>query len=188
MKDSMLVKNPLLQELELKYQSAQAAERAAFRQGLPRFGIGLDYVIVDERSDMNITDNGKDVLMPMISVSIPIFRGKYSSAKEEARLMQQNYRQQKKERRNALLTDFEMTRFELRRQEELISLYDQQIRESRHSLNLLFSAYGNSGKEFEEVLRMEQQLLNYQKMKATALSEFNITREKLHYMSSMWQQ
>lgn len=184
MKDSMLVNNPLLEELELKYQSAQAAERAAFRQGLPRFGIGLDYVLVDERSDMNITDNGKDVLMPMLSVSIPIFRGKYSAAKEEARLRQQIFRLQKEERHNTLLSDYEMIRFEIHRKQELISLYEQQIRESRQTLNLLFSAYGNSGKDFEEVLRMEQQLLQYKKMKATALSEYHVAVEKLNYLTA----
>ncbi len=36
--------------------------------------IAPDYVLIDERSDMNVPDNGKDVLMPMVRMSIPIWR------------------------------------------------------------------------------------------------------------------
>jgi outer membrane protein TolC len=120
----------------------------------------------------------------MLSVSIPVFRGKHNAAREEARIMQRKYRLQREEHRNGLLTEFEMTHFEMGRQRQLIALYDEQIRKSRQSLNLLFSAYANSGRDFEGVLRMEQQLLKYRKLKATALTEFRIAREKLKYLTA----
>ena len=180
----MLVNNPVLRKYELQYESAQAAEKAVFRQGLPKFGLGLNYVLVDERTDMDVIDNGKDVIMPMVSISIPIFRGKYKAAREEAQLMQESYRLRKEDFRNTLVTNYEMERFDIRRNQELITLYQQKIDESRQILDLLFTAYGNSGKEFEEVLRMEQQLLKYQKMKTTALSEFHIALEKLNYLTA----
>ncbi len=184
LKDSMLANNPLLRELDLKYQSAQAAERAAVKQGLPKFGLGIDYVMVDERTDMNIADNGKDVIMPMISVSIPIFRSKYRAAREEALLMQQGYRLRQEDLRNRLISDYETLWFEISKQRDLIALYDNQIKTSRQALNLLFSAYDNAGKAFEEVLRMEQQLLKYQKLKATALAQFHIVVEKMYYLTA----
>lgn len=184
LKDSMLANNPLLRELELKYQSAQAAEQAAMKQGLPRFGVGIDYVLVDERTDMNVADNGKDVIMPMISLSIPIFRSKYKAAQDEAKLMQQSYRLRQEDLRNQLSSDFETLWFEISKQRDLIQLYDTQIKTSRQTLHLLFSAYGNTGKDFEEVLRMEQQLLKYQKMKVTALAQFHINVEKMYYLTA----
>jgi len=51
-------------------------------------------------------------------------------------------------------------------------------------LNLLFTSYGNSGKEFEEVLRMQQQLLKYQKIRATALTQYQIAIAKINYLTS----
>lgn len=184
MQDSLRANNPRLRELELKYQSVKAAEKAAVKQGLPKFGLGIDFVLVDERTDMNLADNGKDVIMPMISVSIPIFRGKYKAAREEARLMQQNYRLQREELGNQLISDYEALWFEIGKQKDLVQLYDKQIQTSRQTLNLLFTGYGNAGKDFEEVLRMEQQLLKYQKMKATALSQFHIAVEKMYYLTA----
>ena len=183
-KDSLLLANPLLEELDLKVQASQAQERAAIKQGLPKFGVGLDYVIVGERTDATISDNGKDVLMPMVTMSLPIFRGKYKAAQNEAQLMQESYELQKEEVANRLISSYEMIWFEIQKQLKLIELFEEQIQESEQSLNLLFSAYSNSGKEFEEVLRMQQQILKYQRLKATALSDYHITLAELDYITA----
>lgn len=58
------------------------------------------------------------------------------------------------------------------------------IDQTKQVLNLLLTAYGNSGKEFEEVLRVQQQLLKYQKMKATALMKYHISLAKLQYLTA----
>ncbi|RQV95485.1 MAG: TolC family protein [Calditrichaeota bacterium] len=182
--DSLLAQNPVIWAWELKYRSAIAGEKAAFRQGLPKIGFGLDYVVVDKRTDMDVTDNGKDILMPMLSVSIPLFRGKYKAAQEESRLMQQSYLLGKDDAVNKLIKNYEVVRFGIRRNHELIDLYDQQTETARQTLNLLFTSYANSGSAFEEVLRMEQQLLNYRKMKVAALSGYHIALEKLKYLTA----
>ncbi|MGL1885175.1 MAG: TolC family protein [Reichenbachiella sp.] len=183
-RDSLLLANPLLVELELKIMASEASEQAAIKQGLPKLGVGLDYVIVGERTDISITDNGKDVLMPMVSISLPIFRGKYKAAQKEAQLMQQSFALQKVEMSNRLTISYDMVSFDIRKQEELIQLYDEQLQISEQSLNLLFTAYGNSGKDFEEVLRMQQQLLKYQKMKATTLTAFHTAIAELDYITA----
>jgi outer membrane protein TolC len=77
-----------------------------------------------------------------------------------------------------------MAWFEIQQQQELLKLYDQQIQETNQALNLLFTAYGNSGNEFEEVLRMQQQLLKYEKMKATAETQYQIALAKLNYLTA----
>ncbi|MBE0663853.1 MAG: TolC family protein [Bacteroidales bacterium] len=183
-KDSLLTNNPMLNALDLKIKAGEAGERAAQKQGLPKVGVGLDYVVVGERTDMALTDNGKDVIMPMVSVSIPLFRKKYDAAEKEAQLMQEGYTLQKTEMENTLIASYEMAWFQIQQQKQLLLLYEQQILTSQQSLNLLFTSYGNSGKEFEEVLRMQQQLLKYEKMKATAEVQYQIALAKLNYLSA----
>lgn len=183
-KDSLLASNPILDELELKIEASKASEQVAIKQGLPKLGVGMDYVIVGQRTDVSLPDNGQDVFMPMVSVSLPIFRGKYKAAQKEAQLMQESYSLQREEAANRLTSSYDMIWFEIQKQIELIQLYEEQIQESRQSLNLLFSAYSNSGKDFEEVLRMQQQILKYQKMKATALSEYHIALANLDYITA----
>ena len=183
-RDSLLANNPLLEALELQVQANKASERAAQKQGLPQLGVGLGYMIMDKNAAGGMTENGKDVLMPMVSASIPIFRKKYKAAKNEAQMMQESYALQKEETANTLVSNYETTWFELQSQQHLIELYDQQIQVSEQALNLLFSAYSNSGEQFEEVLRMQQQLLKYEKMKATAEAQYMIELARLKYLTA----
>ena len=183
-RDSLLTSNPLLDELDLKIKASEAQELAATKQGMPKIGVGLDYVIVGQRTDMSVPDNGQDVLMPMVTMSLPIFRGKYKAAQKEAQLMHESYALQKEDAVNRLTSTYEMIWFEIQKQLDQIILFEEQIMTSQQSLNLLFTAYGNSGKDFEEVLRMQQQILRYQKMKATALSDYNIAIAELDYITA----
>lgn len=183
-KDTLLADNPVLEELDLKIKSQKAAEQAATKQGLPKMGVGLDYILIGERDDMQVPDNGKNALMPMVSVSIPIFRARYRSAVKEAQRLQESYALQKEDYSNSLSSSYERAQFKLMQQRRLIALYDRQIEEARQALNLLTTAYSNSGKEFEEVLRMQQQLIKYQKQKAGAVTEYHIAKAELEYITA----
>ncbi|WP_319502921.1 TolC family protein [uncultured Draconibacterium sp.] len=183
-RDSLLTNNPMLNAIDLKQQASEKSELAAQRQGLPSFGVGLDYALVGKRTDMDVADNGKNAFMPMVSVSIPIFRKKYRAAEKEAQLMQEQYSFQKEETINSLTSGYESIWFQIQQQNDLIDLYEAQILETEQTLNLLFSAYGNSGKDFEEVLRMQQQLLKYEKMKAMAETQYQTALAKLNYITA----
>jgi len=183
-KDTLLVRNPAINKLNLQTRASKTSEIVAQKQGLPNFGVGLDYVIVAERSDIPVADNGKDALMPMVSVSIPLFRKKYDAAKKEAQLMQESYTLQKENVLNLLSSEFDQTMFEISQQLELLKLYRDQVAITRQSLNLLFSSYGNSGKEFEEVLRMQQKLLQYEKLMAKAVAQYHTALAKLDYITA----
>ena len=181
-RDSLWIDHPVLNELDLRIKASEKQEVLAKKQGLPKLGVGLDYVVVGERTDMSVPDNGQDALMPMVSVGIPIFRSKYRAAKKEAQIMQERYSLQKEDRINQLTSSYEMAVFDRNQQVEFIQLYDEQIAETQQILNLLLSAYSNSGKEFEEVLRIQQQLLKYKKLKAAALTNYYTAIAKLNYI------
>lgn len=182
-KDSLLTSNPMLESMDLMIKASEAQEQAATKQGLPKIGVGLDYVLVSKGMSM-ATDAGRDAFMPMVTVSIPVFREKYKGAVKEAQLMQEAYKLQKEELSNRLVTNYEMSLFEIQKQLELIQLYDYQILESEQSLDLLFTAYGNSGKDFEEVLRMQQQILKLKKMKINSLVMYHTKLAELNYLTA----
>jgi len=185
-RDSVFTNNPILRELDIRLEASEKQEILAGKQGLPKLGVGLDYVIVGDRTDMNVPDNGQNAFMPMLTVGLPIFRGKYKSASKEAELMRESFSLQKEERMNQLVSNFEMADFEKEKQLDLLALYEQQIAETQQVLNLLLSAYGNSGQEFEEVLNTQQQLLTYKKMKATATMNYQVSVAKLQYLTAKY--
>jgi len=183
-KDSLTYSNPRLEALDLQMKASEANQLAIKKQGLPKLGVGVDYVIIDERTDMVMSDNGKDVLMPMVTMSIPIFRGKYKAAQKEAGLMKEAFALQKDDLENQLTGNYERIAFELRTQAEFLQKYDRQIQLTTQSLELLMRAYSNSGNDYEEVLRMQQELLKYEKQKIEALIKYQISKAELDYITS----
>lgn len=179
-----LANNPRLNEVELREKAGEVAERLAVKEGLPKIGLGLDYVIVGEGSNPAMEESGRDAVMPMVSVSLPIFRKKYKAAQKEAELIQESYALQRQEITNSLKGNYYRVNFQIRQQADLIALYEAQIEEAQQILSLLYSSYSNSGKEFEEVLRLQQQLLQYEKMKATAESEYLVALAEMNYITA----
>src|SRR5690606_16496094 len=74
-----LTLHPELLKYDKLYQSVEKSELLNQKESSPMIGFGLDYINVEKRPDMNFSDNGKDIIMPMVSVSIPVFNKKYKS-------------------------------------------------------------------------------------------------------------
>ncbi|MEA1785473.1 TolC family protein [Arenibacter sp. GZD96] len=188
-KDSVLTDHPLLSALELKLEASRAEERLAVKQGLPKIGVGVDFISVGQREDLAVgatppSDNGKDVIMPMLTFSLPVFRGKYKAALKEAQLRQESFSLQRTEIANNLRATYEMAQYELERQADLVALFTQLTEQSDQVLYLLYKTYSNSGSDLEEVLRMQQQRLRYEKQKIGALAQYQIALAKLDYITA----
>ncbi|MEZ4738873.1 MAG: TolC family protein [Flavobacteriales bacterium] len=176
--------NPRLSELDRQAASALAQAEAARKMGLPRFGLGLDYMVVGERTDMNVPDNGRDAIMPMFSVSLPIYRNKYHSAVEEAQDLNRALEAMRVQTDNELHTAYEVAYFEAHKAALNVQLMDQQIAIATQALELLMSAYSNSGKELEEVLRMQEQVLRFRLMRLSAMREHHTAVAKLDHLTA----
>lgn len=181
-KDSMLRYNPKLRAKDFQISSAASMQMVARKQGMPKIGLGLDYVFVGDRTDMSVPDNGKNVVMPMLTLSLPIYRKKYKSAIKEAELTQTALMAEKEELVNSLVSSYYMTQNELGTAQQMITLFEHQIESTSIAIDLLYSAYENSGQDFEEVLRMQQELLKYKMARATAVKQYDLASAKLNYL------
>jgi len=182
--DSLFAEHPLMEQLNLQIKASEAKVLAVKKQGLPKIGVGLDYVLVGERTDMDVSGNGRDVLMPMVTMSIPIFRKKYKAAEKEANLMRESYQFKKEALDNQLTVQYENALFKIEQQLDLLELYNHQIERTEQSIKLILASYQNTGNDFEEVLRMQQQLLKYQKLSVDVLVKYHIAVEEIKYITS----
>jgi outer membrane protein, heavy metal efflux system len=183
-KDSLLIDNPVLTKLELNEATSKAQESIILKRGLPKVGVALDYMVVGERTDMELPDNGKDAIMPMISLSIPLNRKPYKSAFREAELQQERIALERLDFTNTLTTNYEMSWFEIEKQQELIRLYEDQLRDNEQILRLLMSEYSNSGEEFEEVLRVQRKVIDIKKKRSNAIAKGKIALAKIDYLTA----
>ena len=101
---SQLEVHPELEKYDRLYESIAQSEILNQKEANPNLGFGLDYIPVADRAGMNFSDNGKDILMPMVSLSVPIFNNKYKSKTVQNELRQEEINAQKKNTRNLLET------------------------------------------------------------------------------------
>lgn len=182
--DSLLQNNPKLIELDKKIIAWKTQGIVARKQGMPKLGLGLNYTAIAKRENMDFPDNGKDAIMPMVSISLPIHRKKYRAGIKESEQMQLSLKEMKKEMSNSLIASYDMSTYELQKAQEEYNLFKSQLERTKQLLSLLLTAYGNSGKDFEEVLRMQQLSLKYHISTATATKNFYTAQAKLEYLTA----
>lgn len=178
-----LAENPDVQQWDRKMRAAEAQQKVAAKSGLPNIGLGVDYSIISERSDVNFSDNGQDAIMPVVSISLPIFRKKYKAAQQEAQWLQKAYAEMKTETENQLTGSWETSRFELEKAQKQIELFQSQVVKIKQTIDLLLSAYANASADFEEILRLQQELLRYQMEISTAFKKYRVAIATLDYIN-----
>ncbi|MCB0611263.1 MAG: TolC family protein, partial [Lewinella sp.] len=184
-RDSLIANNPVLAVFDKQIQAAIAEEKVAGYLRKPMIGAGLQYMpLVKRGNDLDLPPNtGRDMVMPMFSVTVPIWKKKYNAAAEERRLMQVMYADLKKDMQNELTSMYELTFYELEKTAQMTELLNLQMQKTQQAVDLVLAAYSNAGQDFEEVLRLQQQLFRYQMEKVSAKTEYQLTLVKLDYLT-----
>ncbi|AEV31505.1 outer membrane protein [Owenweeksia hongkongensis DSM 17368] len=164
-------------------KGAEFQSKAAKKSGLPKIGLGVDYVVVDERTDMVVPDNGNDVVMPMVSISLPIWRKQYSGAIKSAEFMKKQYQLDAQNEWDLLESKRDMQFYELQQANDEMKLYSEEITLVNKTLELVITDYTNDRVEFEEVLRLQQKLIQYKKLKLMAYRKYLDKQAIMEYLN-----
>lgn len=164
-KDSLIaeiqINHPLLKMFKMQQEVSRKALRVNDFSGKPSFGVGLDYIVVTPRNDATPDRNGWDILQLRGAVKIPINRKKYQAKEREEALKTAAIDFQKTD----ALSRFEAvieTAFANHETARLqADLYGRQKEITQSAINILESKYSASGSNFDELLRLEQDLIEY---------------------------
>lgn len=177
-------KNPMLgmvREETLAYAAQSEMEK---KMAYPMFGIGLQYMLIGKTSETVHTDmdtgsnsggnmNGKDMLMPMVSISIPIYRNKYKAAQRESKLLQQAGEEKYADTFNRLRAELYQLKFQLDDAERKIALYRQQTVLVRSIRELKISEFLTGKGDLNAVLQIQREFLDYQLKESDAIAGYN---------------
>jgi outer membrane protein TolC len=172
--DSVLLGNDRLEVLMHRQQAASHKITEARKSGYPSFGIGLSYILVNERPGVTVPDNGKDAIMPMISLRLPIYRGRYQARVKENTLMFERLGALQIDQQLSLLTELELIWVDSQDAERRIELFREQTLTAEKAKRILLEAYGADGKDFEEVLRVQRMMLQFELNIIQAIKDKNI--------------
>lgn len=181
--DSISKNHPRLEAIRHLQESNKAESVLAQKQAMPQFGLGLDYAIIQDRNVMN-ADAGQDAIMPMLSVSLPIFGKKNKSRKKAASLQGESLQFQLENEETRLETEIQVAQYKQDELFSLLNLYDKQLLNLKDILQLSEVALANATMEIEEVLRLQEERLLYEKQRARTLANLHKTDETLSYLTS----
>jgi outer membrane protein TolC len=181
--DSMVRNHPRLEAIRKLKASNEAKSELAKKEAMPQFGLGLDYAIIQDRNVQN-AEAGQDAIMPMLSVSLPIFGKKNKSRKKAVSLQGESIEFQLENEESRLETEIEVALYKQDELFSLLSLYDKQLLSLKDILQLSETALANASMGIEEVLRLQEERLLYEKQRAKTLTDLQKTDETLIYLTS----
>lgn len=168
--DSVYKNNSELLEMAQRKKTFESEINATQLEKYPDISVSLDYTAISPRNDVNITDNGKDAFMPMLSVNIPIFNNKYDAKIQE--LMYKNDVVDNKitNKKNILSKEYIKILNDLADAKRNIDHYRKQIQKSKDVLAILYTEYSNNKDKFSEILTEQENIYVY---------EYRLEKEKV---------
>ncbi len=157
--DSLSNNNHQVKSLVLLKESFAHKEYLAKKQAMPNILLGADYTSIGKSGSS--PNAGQDALMFKVGISLPLYRKKYKAMVNETVFLQEVAQNKKQDKINVLETLSEKAYTEYSDAQRRINLYKKQSKLAKRMSKLLENEYANSGKKFEEVLRIERKTLNY---------------------------
>lgn len=169
-------KNPMLgmiTEEGLAYKAKAEMDR---KMSYPMIGIGAEYMVVGKTNNMMLAMegmNGKDMIMPMVSVSLPLFRKKYDAQQKEGVLWRKSTEENFKNTFNTLKSEYYGFKSQLDDAERAVKLFEKQTTLAQTTYNLVVKEFVTGKSDLTNVIQVQRQLLDYQLRKAEALANYN---------------
>lgn len=176
--------HPELEKYDRLYESVAQSEILNQKEANPNLGFGLDYIPVADRADMDFSDNGKDILMPMVSLSIPIFNNKYKSRSVQNELRQEEINAQKSNRRNLLETVLNTA---INNKEAARIKYNTQIKNlvrANDAEEILIKNYETGTIYFNDVLDIQELQLKFQLNQIEAIKNYYSQMAVINYLTN----
>lgn len=180
---TLLAQNPRLEQLRQEALVYENQVELAEKMGLPSFTLGASYTSIADRNGVEMPDNGKDaILFPQVGIRVPIYRKKYKAMQKEALLEKEAVVLRQENLENQLLTELEEAYRDLLEARRRVALYRRLTSLAEESFALLQEEFSTGKNSFEEVLRMERQLLNYRLELAQARTDLNNQVYNINYL------
>jgi len=176
--------HPELEKYDRLYESVAHSEVLNQKDANPNLGFGLDYIPVAKRPDMDFSDNGKDILMPMVSLSIPIFNNNYKSRTVQNELRQEEINAQKANRRNLLETILSDA---ITDKEASYIKYKTQLRnleQAKDAEEILIKNYETGTIDFKDVLNIQELQLRFQINLIEAIKNYYVQTAIINYLTN----
>ncbi|NLN25579.1 MAG: TolC family protein [Bacteroidetes bacterium] len=174
--------NPELLKYDKLYQSVEQAEVLNQKESAPMLGFGVEYV--NQENSPMITSPYKDMVMPMVSLSIPIFNNKYKSQTRQNELRKQEIQFQKEERLNVLKADLSKAISQQNQARIKFSIQKQNLKQAEDAEEILIKNYETGIIDFKDILDIQELQLKFQMAQIESVTMYYVQSAIINYLSN----
>ncbi|KAA6315949.1 hypothetical protein EZS27_033672, partial [termite gut metagenome] len=195
--------NPMLEMISEEGLAYKAKAEMDRKMSYPMLGIGLQYILINkskpvaspmvaESGDMSSDGtgnamnsmNGKDMIMPMLSVSIPIYRNKYKAQQRESSFCQQESQEKYVNTLHTLEAELYKTTHLLDDASRKIVLYKKQSELAQATYHLIVQEFISGKNDLTDVIQVQRQLLDYRLKTEEAIADYNVMAASIQKLIS----
>jgi len=171
--DTMFTRNPMLGMLHYEQQSLDARKKMQKQMGYPMVGVGVNYSVIN-KSDMSTSAmNGKDMIMPMVTLTLPVYRKKYKAMQIETDYLKTASEQNYQATSNSLQTDYYEALQLYTDAQRRMKLFESQRQLTKKTMDIRIKTFSTSNSSLTDILRVRQQLFDYELKQVEALADYN---------------
>jgi len=171
--DSIQTNNPMLGMLQFEQQSLEARKQMVTKMSYPMVGFGINYSLINKSSMSTSPMNGKDMVMPMVTATLPIYRKKYKAMRDEVDFLKTANSQNYKATANSLQTEYYRAMQLYLDAQRRVKLYADQYELASKTLDIMFKSFAVSATNLTDILRVRQQTLDYEYRQVEAIADYN---------------
>uniref|UniRef100_UPI004047F855 TolC family protein n=1 Tax=Algoriphagus sp. TaxID=1872435 RepID=UPI004047F855 len=161
--------NPMLGMFASEQMAFTQQAKMAKLEGKPMLGAGVNYMAFTSRLENGMPMGGEDMVMPMVTLSLPIYRKKISSKIKQADYLKNGAAMQQEETTNQLTLQWASAFRDWEESERLLNLYEAQVALVEQQLQVMETTFAGGNLSLAEVLQTQQLLLDYRSKKLNAL-------------------
>jgi outer membrane protein TolC len=181
--DNKIENHPILEKINARNRIYKSKLEVIDIDKKPKISVGLDYILVNKRNDLDVSENGKDILMPKISLSIPIFNGKkFTSRKKQTFLEEDIVKSQIENQKYRLKIELESAKLTLNNSiiSSITALKNKN--EMQRAINVDLKAFETGILDYDNILRLQLQKIKYQLQEIVAIKKAFIAKSKIEYL------
>lgn len=153
------------------------------KEKMPKIEFGINYTFVEKRGAPLLVDNGKDVIMPTFSLSLPIFTKEYKSRNNQIKIKQDKIWSEKINQTRVL--EIALENAVLSFNNAVLAVFTSQKNqvETQRAINVDLKAYEAGILDYDKILKLQIQKIKYQLMEIEAIKKAFVANAKVEYLS-----
>jgi len=155
--------NPELAAIDFEVIAAKSRVELAKKKFYPDIGVGVDWIETGGAVSPGVGDSGRDPVVLMFSMNLPIWRGSYKAAERQARSDVRKTKHKRNEVENTIVARAEQVLYDFEDSHRKIKLYgDSLVPKAEELLQASETAYQSGTIDFLSLIDAQRTLLKFQ--------------------------